>query len=258
MIWAELLHLTGNMWTDRTADCYKTQRAKDQAFSPKLVFDRGTWDRAVSRMAEAGMNMVLIDVGDGVVYVAVNEGKFNRLDAAKKAIDSFIARDYIQYRDHWLSYCLEAFTGFSDDPKYYDYALRNVQENLAKIESNTFHAPVCLEMMMAGFKTYLRMKDRGIRTDYLDRSFDPQSFVAALDRRLERMENYWLHPEVAMFMAHPDAVVGTYMVRNSNCRIRIDDEQHSIGGLLLYAELCGPLDALRQTKPESKRFCARR
>ena len=68
MIWAELLHLTGNMWTDRTADCYKTRLAKDSAFSPKLVFDRGTWDRAVSRMAEAGMNMVLIDVGDGVVY----------------------------------------------------------------------------------------------------------------------------------------------------------------------------------------------
>ena len=51
------------------------------------------------------------------------------LDAAKSAVNHFIAADYVQYRDQWVAYSMNEITKYVDDPAYYAFALRNVQEN---------------------------------------------------------------------------------------------------------------------------------
>jgi len=64
MIWANLLHLSCNMWGDREAPDigeYVTAR-------PYLRFDDDLWRELLGKMAGAGMNMVVIDLGDGVRY----------------------------------------------------------------------------------------------------------------------------------------------------------------------------------------------
>lgn len=53
MMWACLLHLSVNMWRD-----YYTE----------LQLDKALWDDALEKMAEAGMNTVVIDLGDGIKY----------------------------------------------------------------------------------------------------------------------------------------------------------------------------------------------
>ena len=61
-IWALLLHLSVNMWKDYYAD---------------LQLSESLWKDVLEKMVDAGMNMVVIDLGDGVQYeshpeIAVN------------------------------------------------------------------------------------------------------------------------------------------------------------------------------------------
>jgi len=65
MIWANLLHLSTNMWVDYE----RPESAEDRSYyDPSLRFDKDLWDEVTERMAEAGLNMVVIDLGDGVKY----------------------------------------------------------------------------------------------------------------------------------------------------------------------------------------------
>ena len=63
MIWANLLHLSYNMWEDRIAP-----ERPERGYRPYLRFDEKLWGELLDRMAAVGMNMVVIDLGDGVKY----------------------------------------------------------------------------------------------------------------------------------------------------------------------------------------------
>jgi hypothetical protein len=65
LIWANLLHLGYNMWADRYAP--ETGRLYVHP-TLYLRFDETLWDDLLQEMADAGMNMVVIDLGDGVQY----------------------------------------------------------------------------------------------------------------------------------------------------------------------------------------------
>ncbi len=78
MIWADLLHLSYNMWEDHLTDEYSDEnferktcmdaRLWAHGYRPELTFDDTTWDKLLKGMAAAGMNMVVIDVGDAIAY----------------------------------------------------------------------------------------------------------------------------------------------------------------------------------------------
>ena len=69
MIKADLIHLSTNMWSDNqkwptnTAPCAETIN-----FAPDFCFDEDFWHALAARMANAGFNMVVFDVGDAVKY----------------------------------------------------------------------------------------------------------------------------------------------------------------------------------------------
>ena len=77
-IWANLLHLSYNMWEDHTPapyqDAYFTGNDCREAYlwahkyHPNLTFDKNVWDQLLIKMADAGMTMVIIDLGDGITY----------------------------------------------------------------------------------------------------------------------------------------------------------------------------------------------
>ncbi len=62
-IWANLLHLSYNMWEDRVAP-----ECPERGFAPYLRCDRGLWTDLTVHMAEVGMNMLVLDLGDGVQW----------------------------------------------------------------------------------------------------------------------------------------------------------------------------------------------
>lgn len=65
MIWANLLHLSYNMWMDREDPDLSRPHLCAQ---PYLRFDEKLWRDLLRAMADAGLNAVVIDVGDGVAY----------------------------------------------------------------------------------------------------------------------------------------------------------------------------------------------
>lgn len=69
MIWASLLHLSYNMWWDREAPELEGYVSTISA-KPYMRFDKALWDDLLVEMADAGMNMVVIDLGDGVKYAS--------------------------------------------------------------------------------------------------------------------------------------------------------------------------------------------
>ena len=65
MIWANLLHLSTNMWCDR--DCPEWGLEYISA-KPFLRFDYDFWTELLRKMVQVGMNTVVIDLGDGIRY----------------------------------------------------------------------------------------------------------------------------------------------------------------------------------------------
>lgn len=64
-IWANLVHLSYNMWCDRSTP---ETEAVFTSYKPFLRFDTRLWDELFDRMVQAGLNMVVLDVGDAVRY----------------------------------------------------------------------------------------------------------------------------------------------------------------------------------------------
>ncbi|MBE6424629.1 MAG: Tat pathway signal protein [Planctomycetaceae bacterium] len=60
MIWANMLNLGHNMWGD-------TPRAYTPC-TDKLLCEDAVWEKVTNQMAAAGLNMVLIDLGEGIQY----------------------------------------------------------------------------------------------------------------------------------------------------------------------------------------------
>lgn len=66
MIWAYLVHLSFNMWGDRIE--YPNFVGEHYEAQPYLRCDRSMWDSILEKMVESGLNMLVIDLGDGVRY----------------------------------------------------------------------------------------------------------------------------------------------------------------------------------------------
>ena len=64
-IWAYLIHLSTNMWCDREAEEWGVEHFW---YKPYMRFDMDLWREMVPKMVEAGVNMLVIDLGDGVKY----------------------------------------------------------------------------------------------------------------------------------------------------------------------------------------------
>ncbi len=65
MIWGNLLHLSFNMWED-----WQAPNRGWRGYDPVLRFDEQLWLDLVERMADKGLNMVVLDLGDGIHYAS--------------------------------------------------------------------------------------------------------------------------------------------------------------------------------------------
>ena len=68
IIWAMLLHFGANMWYDRPYDRPGPTMCHPDAMADFLRFYKPLWDDVTCRLADAGANMVVIDLGEGLVY----------------------------------------------------------------------------------------------------------------------------------------------------------------------------------------------
>lgn len=165
------------------------------------------------------------------LYGLTKEDKW--LNMAEIAVNYFIEENYEQYKDHWIAYSLNEITKYIDKEEYYEFALKNAQENLEIIydRDTTWHT--YSELLMATFETYDRMKERNIIIEY-EKEFDLEFFLQTIYYRLNHMLNGYFFPEYAMYMRNPERILNSFFVRHDGFRVRIDDVQHNIDGYYQY------------------------
>ena len=161
------------------------------------------------------------------------------LQLAKKLFDRFVEKKYERYHDHWLSYATNEILLYLDDKKYYEFGLRNAFENLDFIEFRDTAYPTMLELLMAAIK----MTDKVKETSYFKQGEFTQ-FVSKIDfwrlrqvaiKRAEiEIEKGVMFPEMAMFMKYPDRIVHGFYTRHDKFRMRIDDQEHFLSGLINF------------------------
>ncbi|MBR1673066.1 MAG: hypothetical protein IJ702_09065, partial [Fretibacterium sp.] len=157
-------------------------------------------------------------------------GERRWLDAACRAVEHFIAADYVRYKDHWIAYTMDELTKYVNKPEYWAFALRNAQANLRALVQQDTTSHIYLELLMATFEVYDRLSTQGVTVQ----GFDLKALLKAIRTRADRQLNGYFFPEFAMYMANPRRIVNSFMVRQNGYRVRIDDVQHNIGGYYLY------------------------
>lgn len=167
-------------------------------------------------------------------YEVLGERRY--LEVAGRAIDRFIDENYIKYHDHWVSYALNAYTRHVKDTKYYIFALKNAWENRNMIDNGQTTSHITFELLCESWDAVCRMLDEGITDPYLE-NVNLNVMIGIIRHRAWHMLDGYIYPEYAMYFAAPSTVVGTFMVRHEEFRVRIDDIQHFLGGYIKYLEL---------------------
>lgn len=161
------------------------------------------------------------------------------LQLAKKLFDRFVEKKYERYHDHWLSYATNEILLYLNDKKYYEFGLKNAFENMNFIEFRDTAYPTLLELLMAAIK----MTDKVQETSYFKQGEFTQ-FVSKIDfwrlrqvavKRAEiEIEKGVMFPEMAMFMKRPERIVHGFYTRHDKFRMRIDDQEHFLSGLINF------------------------
>lgn len=134
MIWANLIHLSYNMWLDRWAT-ELPEWSRIYSGIPKLRFDKAVWDDLVAKMAENGVNMLVIDLGDGVEYAShpeiavegawtVEELKAELAKLRKLGIEPIPKLNFSATHDLWLG----PYSRMVSTPKYYEVCADLISE----------------------------------------------------------------------------------------------------------------------------------
>lgn len=156
------------------------------------------------------------------------------LDAVGRAVEHFIDAKHWRSHDHWLAYAINELTRHAPQPRYFRLGLKNVSRHLGFIRQRITAYPTLLELMMAARAMLDRMASLGLDPATLDPGFDPAAFEQALHHRARHVFSGYFFPELAMFFRHPANISHTFFIRHFSFRVRIDDVQHYISGLVAY------------------------
>jgi len=158
------------------------------------------------------------------------------LDCVVKAFDFFIANGHEKAHDHWLAYCTNELLAYRPERRYFDFAVRNVAGYVDFIRDRITTFPTLLELSMAFHKTLLKLESVPEFADVLQH-FNVEEFYQALHTRANYLLNGFFWPEVAMYFKAPHTVLDGFFIRHHGFRVRIDDVEHYLSGLVAYQQM---------------------
>jgi len=145
-LWATLVHIGTNLWYDEGNTGCDYSTLYHTPAMPYLRFDRATWDAYVLDMKEAGMNSIVIDLADSMVFdshpeLAI-EGSFTK-DEMRSELDRLndlgfevIPKlNFSATHDVWL----KEYSRMLSTPTYYKVCSDLIDEVCELFEPRYFH-----------------------------------------------------------------------------------------------------------------------
>lgn len=155
------------------------------------------------------------------------------IECVRRAFDYFVQAGHNGAHDHWLSYCSNELAIYQPERKYFEFAVNNVKGYVNFIHKRITTFPTLLELSMAFHKMLLKLDEFPQFADVLD-GFDVAEFYQALHTRANYLMNGVFFPEVAMNFRYPNTVLYGCFIRHHSFRVRIDDVEHYLSGLIAY------------------------
>ncbi len=162
------------------------------------------------------------------IYGVLKDEKY--LEASIKAIKSFDLNGFVKRGDHWLEYALREMLNYKYENQYVSMAIENAQPSINRV--NNYHLTYSDFETIVQFHSILKL----IRSEKYRQAFEidedilntlPSDYTI-LEKAKLLMQTTYFFPEVSMYLEEPAKYEGLYFVRESNCRVRVDDVAHSI------------------------------
>lgn len=151
----------------------------------------------------------------------------------------FIENDYQKYHDHWLSYATNEFLKFREKEEYYRFGLENALGNINFINKRDTAYPTMLELLVAASKMIEKLNVSPLKNEIFE---NEQDFIISKHHINKVMKKRVFHelttgvmfPEFAQFFKKPSIISYGFFARHDRFRMRIDDAEHFLSGLINY------------------------
>lgn len=161
------------------------------------------------------------------------DGDEKWLDAVKKLFEIFIEKDYWKHHDHWLGYCTNELVKVAPEEKYIEFGLKNTSGHLDFIHNRETTFPTFLELLMSTYYLVNTAREHGF-DEVVKENIDEEKLMNAIHRRADYERIGYFYPELAMFFKNPERILGSFFIKHHGFRVRIDDIEHYLSGLVHY------------------------
>lgn len=156
------------------------------------------------------------------------------LDVAESVLLKMKEKNYQKYHDHWLAYAINEFDYYRKDADLIEFGIENCLSHAIFISERDTSYPTLLELTNATYQ----LIDRNISTEVTkEANIKNLELVTHLSylRAYRALIADVMYPERAMYFKYPSIILGGFCIRHDKFRMRIDDAQHFMSGLVNYS-----------------------
>ena len=138
-----------------------------------------------------------------------------------------------------IGYAVNEFLRYKKKEAYYRFGLDNALGNIRFIEKRDTAYPTMLELLVAASKMIDKLEVSGLKAKIFNQEEEFETVKNRINavmkkRVLHELTTGVMFPEFAQFFKKPEIVSFGFFARHDRFRMRIDDAEHFLSGLINY------------------------